>query len=45
YRPAEVDILVGDCSKAKKVLNWKPEVNFEQLIEIMVKNDLEYFRR
>ncbi len=45
YRPAEVDILLGDCSKAKKVLGWKSEVNFEQLIEIMVKSDLEYFKR
>ncbi|HEY2911365.1 MAG TPA: GDP-mannose 4,6-dehydratase [Gemmataceae bacterium] len=39
-RPAEVDLLIGDPSKAKTKLGWKPEVNFEQLIERMVKADL-----
>ena len=41
YRPAEVDHLLGDCSKAKDVLGWEPEVTFEQLIEIMMENDLK----
>lgn len=45
YRPAEVDILLGNCSKAKKVLGWKPEITFDELIERMVKSDLEYFKR
>ncbi len=39
-RPAEVELLIGDPSKAKRVLGWKPEVNFEQLVERMVKADL-----
>jgi len=39
-RPAEVDLLIGDNSLAEKVLGWKPEVNFEELIQIMVNADL-----
>jgi GDPmannose 4,6-dehydratase len=40
YRPAEVDILVGDPSKAKAKLGWVPKVGFEQLVEMMMKADL-----
>ncbi|MGG1314820.1 GDP-mannose 4,6-dehydratase [Cohnella laeviribosi] len=40
-RPAEVDLLLGDPSKAKKKLGWKLEVGFEQLVKMMVENDLE----
>ena len=40
-RPAEVDLLVGDYSKAGKKLGWEPEVNFEQLIAMMVEADLK----
>jgi GDPmannose 4,6-dehydratase len=40
-RPAEVDLLHGDPSKAKKVLGWEREVSFPQLIEMMVTSDLE----
>lgn len=40
-RPAEVYHLCGDTSKARKVLGWKPEVNFEQLVSMMVKADLD----
>ena len=40
FRPAEVDILLGDPSKAEKVLGWKREIDFSQLVERMVKNDL-----
>jgi GDPmannose 4,6-dehydratase len=40
-RPAEVDHLVGDSSKARRVLGWKPEVTFEQLVAMMVDADLE----
>lgn len=40
-RPAEVDYLIGDASKAEKVLNWKPKTSFKQLVEIMVKADIE----
>jgi len=39
-RPAEVDVLIGDASKAKKVLNWEPSVSFEELVKIMVEADL-----
>ncbi|HSQ55447.1 MAG TPA: GDP-mannose 4,6-dehydratase [Gemmata sp.] len=39
-RPAEVDLLIGDPSKAKAKLGWKPEVSFEKLVEMMVKTDL-----
>jgi GDPmannose 4,6-dehydratase len=35
YRPAEVELLIGDYSKAKKVLGWKPEVKFKELVSIM----------
>ncbi|MDD5472797.1 MAG: GDP-mannose 4,6-dehydratase [Candidatus Methanoperedens sp.] len=40
-RPAEVDFLVGDASKARHELGWKPKVDFEELVKIMVKADLE----
>ena len=39
-RPAEVDLLIGDPSKAKKVLGWKPKVNFEGLVKMMVDSDM-----
>lgn len=40
-RPAEVPLLVGDSTKAKKALGWAPTVDFHGLVELMVKNDLE----
>lgn len=40
FRPAEVDVLLGDPAKADKVLGWKREISFSQLVEGMVKNDL-----
>ena len=40
-RPAEVDLLVGDASKAKRVLGWTPRVTFHGLVEMMVRADLE----
>jgi GDPmannose 4,6-dehydratase len=39
-RPAEVDILIGDSTKAEKILGWKPTVGFRELVEKMVENDL-----
>jgi GDPmannose 4,6-dehydratase len=39
-RPAEVDLLVGDPSKAEQNLGWKPKVTFEELIQMMVESDL-----
>ncbi|HZO93379.1 MAG TPA: GDP-mannose 4,6-dehydratase [Candidatus Baltobacteraceae bacterium] len=44
YRPAEVDLLVGDASKAHRELGWEPEVSFEQLVADMVRRDLERLR-
>jgi len=41
YRPAEVELLIGDCSKAKEKLGWKPRVNFKELVHLMVDADLE----
>lgn len=41
YRPTEVDLLLGDPSKAKKVLNWEPKVDIDGLVEMMVVHDLE----
>ncbi|MFH0952033.1 MAG: GDP-mannose 4,6-dehydratase [Patescibacteria group bacterium] len=40
-RPAEVDHLIGDSSKAKKILDWQPKVKFEELVKMMVEADLE----
>lgn len=45
YRPAEVDLLVGDASKAKKVLGWEPHVSFEQMIGMMVDSDIERLKK
>jgi len=42
FRPAEVDLLIGDPTKAKTKLGWKPEVSFEQLVDMMVTHDLAY---
>ncbi|AWT59077.1 MAG: GDP-mannose 4,6-dehydratase [Candidatus Moanabacter tarae] len=39
-RPSEVDLLIGNASKAKKKLNWEPKVTFEGLVKIMVESDL-----
>ena len=41
YRPTEVDFLIGDASKAKKKLGWRPKVSFPDLIKMMVEADLE----
>jgi GDPmannose 4,6-dehydratase len=43
-RPAEVDLLIGDASKAKKVLGWEPKVKFESLVKIMVEADLAHLQ-
>lgn len=40
FRPTEVDFLLGDASKAKEKLDWKPEVTFKELVKIMVEYDL-----
>ena len=44
-RPAEVDLLIGDHSKAKNELNWEPEVSFEELVKMMVDSDMELLQK
>jgi len=44
FRPAEVDYLIGDYSKAKIELGWKPKTLFKELVKMMVENDLKYLR-
>jgi GDPmannose 4,6-dehydratase len=41
FRPAEVDLLLGDASRAKRELGWQPRVGFEELARMMVDADLE----
>ncbi len=45
FRPAEVEILLGDPSKAEKELGWKREISFDELVERMVKNDMELVKK
>ncbi len=44
YRPAEVNLLIGDYAKAKRVLGWEPAVRFRELVRMMVEADLEFYR-
>jgi GDPmannose 4,6-dehydratase len=45
FRPAEVDLLLGDASKARAALGWKPKVDFKQLVKMMVEADIELAER
>tara|TARA_B100000945_G_scaffold317323_1_gene319929 strand:- start:62 stop:1045 length:984 start_codon:yes stop_codon:yes gene_type:complete len=45
YRPAEVQTLLGDYSKARRVLKWKPKVSFESLVKDMVLSDLKFVKK
>jgi len=45
FRPAEVNLLLGDCSKAKKVLKWEPRIKFKELVREMVLNDIKKLER
>jgi len=45
FRPAEVDFLVGDSSKARQILGWEPDVSFSELVERMVDCDLARYKR
>ena len=45
FRPAEVDILLGDFTKAKKILKWKPKISFENLVKEMINCDLQKARK
>ena len=40
FRPAEVDLLLGDAGKARTKLGWAPKVDFDQLVKLMVEHDL-----
>ena len=44
-RPTEVDLLLGDSSKARRVLKWKPKVDFKQLVRMMVDSDMQIVRQ
>ena len=44
-RPTEVDLLLGDSAKARRVLKWKPKVGFKQLVRMMVDSDMELVRQ
>ena len=41
FRPAEVETLLGDASKAKKILGWQPKISFDQLVSEMVESDIK----
>ena len=45
FRPTEVDLLLGDATKAKEKLGWVPEYTLEMLVKEMVESDLEHFRK
>jgi len=45
FRPAEVELLLGDATKAREVLGWKPKVDLNGLVDMMVEHDLELARR
>lgn len=45
YRPTEVDILLGDASKAKKILGWAPKIDFNSLVKEMVTEDIMSVKR
>lgn len=45
FRPAEVDYLLGDYSKARRELGWEPKVKFKELVKIMVQSDLKTFQK
>jgi GDPmannose 4,6-dehydratase len=42
FRPSEINVLCGNASKAKTLLGWQPTVDFAQLVEEMVKSDLDF---
>ncbi len=45
FRPSEVDVLLGDATKARKKLGWEPKVKFDQLIDMMIEADIELARK
>jgi GDPmannose 4,6-dehydratase len=45
FRPTEVDVLLGDSTRAQKILGWKPKVSFDKLIDMMITYDLELAKK
>ena len=45
FRPTEVDILLGDPTKAKKIIGWEPKISFDKLVEEMIEEDLEFIKK
>ena len=45
FRPTEVDVLLGDSTKARKILGWKPKVSFDKLVDMMIAADLELAKK
>jgi len=45
FRPAEVDFLIGDSTKARKILGWKPKISFKELVKIMVESDIKLLKK
>ena len=45
FRPAEVDFLVGDATRAKKILGWQPQTSFKELVKMMVEADIELLKK
>jgi GDPmannose 4,6-dehydratase len=45
FRPTEVDILVGDATKAKEKLGWEPHITLEELVEDMMTSDIKIFKK
>ncbi|HZW61705.1 MAG TPA: GDP-mannose 4,6-dehydratase, partial [Candidatus Babeliales bacterium] len=45
FRPAEVDLLIGDASKAKKELNWQPRMTFKELVHDMMRSEKKLIKR
>ena len=45
YRPAEVDLLLGDSTPIREELGWKPKISFDKLVESMVQYDIDEARR
>ena len=45
FRPTEVDLLIGDASKAKEKLGWVPKITLRELVDDMMKSDIELFKK
>jgi GDPmannose 4,6-dehydratase len=45
FRPTEVELLIGDATKAKEILNWKPKYSFDELVKDMMVSDIKLFRK